>query len=66
MTLTLYKVTFPVKKINYNQRKGNFKQGLANHIAINMVNEGIDNEKLMNSKKVSDTKSKRCYDHSKY
>ena len=66
MALTLYKVIFPAKKSNYNQRKENFKQGLANHIAINMVNEGIDNEKFRNSKKVSDTKKskKRC-DHSK-
>ena len=32
-----------------------------------MVNEGIDNTKSRNSKKVSDTKkSKKCYDHSKY
>ena len=32
-----------------------------------MVNEGIDNEKSRNSKKVSDTKkSKKCCDHSKY
>ena len=32
-----------------------------------MVNEGIDNTKSRNSKKVSDTKrSKKCCDHSKY
>ena len=52
MTYTLYKVIFPVNKRNYDQRKRNFKLELANHIVINMVNEGIDNEKSMNSKKV--------------
>ena len=40
---------------------------MANHIAKNMVNEGIDKEKSRNSKKVSDTKkSKKYCDHSKY
>ena len=58
---------FSSKKKNYNQRKRNFKLGLANHIAKNMVNEGIDKEKSRNSKKVSDTKkSKKYCDHSKY
>ena len=67
MILTLYKVIFPVKKSNYNQRKRNFKLGLVNHIVINMVNEGIDKDKSRNSKKVSDTKkSKKYCDHSKY
>ena len=66
MTLTLYKVIFPVKKSIYNQRKNNFKLGLANHIAINMDNEGIDKEKTRNFKKVNDTKkSKKYCDHSK-
>ena len=66
MTLTLYKVIFPVKKSIYNQRKNNFKLGLANHIAINMDNEGIDKEKTRNFKKINDTKkSKKYCDHSK-
>ena len=56
MTLTLYKVIFfSQKKSNYNQRKRNFKLGLANHIALNMENEKKDNKKSKNS----------C-DHSKY
>ena len=33
------------KKCNYNQRKRNFKLGLANHIALNMENEKEDNKK---------------------
>ena len=66
MTLILFKVIFPVKKSIYNQRKNNFKLGLANHIAINMDNEGIDKEKTRNFKKVNDTKkSKKYCDHSK-
>ena len=36
---------FQVKKSNYNQRKRNFKYGLANRIALNMENEKEDNKK---------------------
>ena len=50
----MYKVIFQIKN-NYNQRKRNFKHGLANHIALNMENEKEDNKK-----------SNIKYDHSEY
>ena len=39
---------------DYNQRKRNFKTGLANHIAINMLNEAIDDDKSNKCNKVCD------------
>ena len=47
MILILFQVIFQVKKCNFNQRKRKFKLGLVNHIAIKMVNEEIDEEKIL-------------------
>lgn len=45
------------QKSDYNQRKRHFKNGLANHIVINILNEAIDNEKSKKSNKVCDHSS---------
>ena len=47
------------KKSDFNHRKRNFKLGLENHIAINMVNEAIDEEKFKNSKKLAILRSQK-------
>ena len=56
-----YTKLFYSKKSNFNQRKTNFKLGLANHIAINMVNEGIDEEKSRKWKNVGNPKKSKTY-----
>ena len=57
--LNFIQSNFSSKKSIYNQRKNNFKLGLANHIAINMDNEGIDKEKLGISKKLTIPRSQK-------